>query len=184
VVLTALRELHLYCRGAGLDTARELKLSNLVLAAPDLDLEVVNQRVDAEQLYPVSERMTIYISPDDKALWAATWLFDSVKRLGRLLPTDLTAREREDLRGYRQLQLIDARVRKTDFVGHGYFYRNPSVSSDLILMLRDDLDAGEQNGRPLIDRGDGFWELYDGYPDEQSLLQRLVSGGARDAFDD
>ena len=61
------------------------------------------------------------------------------------------------------LNLIDARV-KTGFIGHGYFHSNPAVSSDLILILRDDLDPGVENGRPLKKQATNFWEIHPGYP--------------------
>ncbi len=43
-------------------------------------------------------------------------------------------------------------------------FRNaPTVSSDLVLMLRDDLDAGE-SGRPLKHVDLNFWSIPPGYP--------------------
>jgi hypothetical protein len=39
----------------------------------------------------------------------------------------------------------------------------PTVSSDLILMLRDDLDPGPP-GRPLEPLGFKFWRVPPGYP--------------------
>lgn len=48
-------------------------------------------------------------------------------------------------------------------IDHAYFRRVPSVSSDLILMLRDDLEAGSP-GHPLEPIGHKFWEIPKGYP--------------------
>ena len=55
---------------------------------------------------------------------------------------------------------------KTNFTRHSYFRTNPAVSSDLILMIRDNRDPGAENGRPLIeiDRGLNYWKIKDGYP--------------------
>ena len=50
-----------------------------------------------------------------------------------------------------------------DGFGHSYFRNAPSVSSDLIIMLRDDLDAGPP-GRPLEHIGAYFWRVPPGYP--------------------
>jgi hypothetical protein len=61
------------------------------------------------------------------------------------------------------MQVIDAHVR-TDFLGHSYFHENPAVSSDLILLLRDNRGPGAENGRPLIRRDNNFWEIDDTYP--------------------
>jgi len=48
-------------------------------------------------------------------------------------------------------------------ITHSYFREVPSVSSDLILMLRDDLDAGTP-GRPLQSIGHKFWKIPKSYP--------------------
>ena len=50
--------------------------------------------------------------------------------------------------------------------GHSYFRDAPTVSSDLVLMIRDDLDAGTP-GRPLKPIGPGFWQVPPGYPAAQ-----------------
>jgi hypothetical protein len=50
-----------------------------------------------------------------------------------------------------------------DSYGHSYFRNAPSVSSDLVLMLRDDLDPGDP-GRPLEHQGLRFWSIPPGYP--------------------
>jgi hypothetical protein len=39
------------------------------------------------------------------------------------------------------------------------------VSSDLILLLRDNRGPGAENGRPLIKRQESFWEIDDMYPE-------------------
>ena len=75
----------------------------------------------------------------------------------------MTAAKLRALRSYPELEMIDVQA-TTGFVGHGYFISNPSVLSDLILLLRDDLAAGQENGRPLERTPGGFWILKDGYP--------------------
>ena len=50
-----------------------------------------------------------------------------------------------------------------DRYDHSYFRDAPSVSSDLVLMLRDDLDPGPP-GRPLESLGRKFWRVPPGYP--------------------
>lgn len=164
VTLTALRELSIESEAAGRGSGTLPKLGNLILAAPDLDFEVTTQRIGAERLFDVADRFTIYLSPEDKAIWLSTWLFDSVRRLGRLLPSDLSPAQKELAPKLTRLQLIESLVRNAGLSGHVYFYKNPAVSSDLMLILRYDRDAGEENGRPLIERGYNFWELHDGYP--------------------
>lgn len=164
VILTALRELHIEISSQGRDTQAVLKLDNLVLAAPDLDLEVGMQRIGAEGVLNIPNRSTVYFSAKDKAIRFSSLVFSSIRRLGILKPSDLSDEQKRDIAMLPQLQLIDARIRLTDFTGHGYFYKNPAVSSDLILILRNDLDPGIQNGRPLEAVSANFWRLDDKYP--------------------
>ena len=58
----------------------------------------------------------------------------------------------------------DEVVVQLDRYRHAYFRYAPTVISDLVLMLRDDLDAGSP-GRPLEHIGLKFWEIPPGYPD-------------------
>lgn len=163
VTTTALRELNIEYKSAGKDTRSELKLGNLVLCAADLDIDVVGQRIGAERLQLVPERVTLYVSQTDRALGAAANLiFKSSDRLGHISPADLTPQQQKSLALFPQLQIIDAKI-KSDFIGHAYFHTNPAVSSDLILVLRDNRGPGAENGRPMTHRDDGFWEIRDDY---------------------
>ena len=171
VALTAVRELYLEQKAGHLDPNRPSKFGNLILAAADLDLQVVGQRVVAEGLLTLSERLTIYISNEDRAISLASWLFDSVRRLGKLRSSDLTAEQKANVVRTHRLHLIDARVGPTDLFGHSYFYQDPAVSSDLILVLRDNRDPGAENGRPLLSEDAGFWQVYEDYPAAPRPLQ-------------
>ncbi len=164
VLLTALRELHIENRLVPDDERLDLKIENVILAAPDIDLEVSSQRLAAEQLGSTAKRITVYLSQDDRAIAFARWLFSSLTRLGGFQWSELTADERQYLRSLTFLTLVDARV-ETDFIGHAYFYSNPAVSSDLILLLRDGLEPGE--GRRSLTQSNpdtNFWEIHAGYP--------------------
>lgn len=162
VTMTAIRELNIRFKALDKDTRKELKLGNVVLAAADLDTEVFGQRLGAERVQLVPERLTFYISQSDKALGAAEWLFDSIRRLGQISAEDIEPSQKKSLALLPEVQFIDARV-KTDYLGHSYFHTNPAVSSDLILLLRDDYSAGAENGRPLIHQEGNFWEIRDDY---------------------
>lgn len=162
VATTAIRELMLGYRAGGKDTGSVLKLGNLVLAAPDLDVEVVEQTLLAEGMIGVPERFTIYNSPGDRALLISTWMMDSVKRLGNLALDTLGLEQPNNLVSVPLLTFIDAEV-ESDITGHAYFWTNPAASSDLILLLRDNRDPGVQNGRPLIRRSNNYWVLRDKY---------------------
>ena len=162
VATSALRELFIEARGAGKDLRSVSKLSNVVLAAADLDMEVVYQRLGAERVGLGIDRITIYVSETDRAIGFSGCLFVSARRIGQMRPEDLTAEQRRDLEVGARTQIIDARV-STGFVGHSYFYNNPAVSADLVLLLRDNLEPGSP-GRPLVKRGENFWEITEGYP--------------------
>lgn len=163
VLMSALRELVIAERAAGRSPRESLKISNVILAAPDMDFEVATQRISAEHLGGSFERFTVYMSENDKAIGIAGWLFASIKRIGQLRFSQLSKRDREAIEKALHLSLIDVRA-NTDWVGHNYFYSNPETCSDLILILRDNLDPGAANGRPLHDMRGNCWELHDGYP--------------------
>jgi esterase/lipase superfamily enzyme len=162
VLTSALRELYIETRAAGHDFRTVYRIKNVVLASADLDLEVVTQRVAAEYVGLGVERTTVYASPVDKALGFSSLLFMSLRRMGQVGPEDLTDAERQHLERVARTQIIDARV-PTGFIGHAYFYRHPAVSSDLVLLLRYQLEPGSP-GRPLHKRGANFWQITPDYP--------------------
>jgi esterase/lipase superfamily enzyme len=163
VTTTALRELNIEYKSAGKVTRDELKLGNLVLCAADLDLDVVGQRIGAERVHLIPERLTVYTSQTDRALGAAAkFVFKGGDRLGTMNAADLTPQQKKSLAMFPQLQIIDAHI-KSDMIGHAYFHTNPAVSSDLILVLRDNAGPGTEHGRPMTHREDGFWEIRDDY---------------------
>jgi esterase/lipase superfamily enzyme len=164
VAMSALRELHIGARSAGLDTRARYKIGTVILAAADLDLEVAGTRIVAEGLHHVPERLTIYLSEDDRAIGIASWLFASVRRLGQLTVGDLSEAQRERMQEFPEINFIEVDLR-TDWLGHGYFISNPSVLSDLILVLRDGRLPGPEHGRPLRHIEGQFWGLDRGYPD-------------------
>ncbi len=166
VTTTALRELFLEARAAGNDPRKEFKIENLVLAAPDMDFDVVTQRVTAEKVQKDIGRITVYVSEYDRALGMSDWFFMGIRRLGQLRHTDLTDQMRKNMNTTENVDVINVTA-KTDFIGHAYFHTNPYVSADLVLVLRDDLDAGASNGRPLKELAPHFWELATGYPERK-----------------
>ena len=163
VAMSALRELHIGATAAGLSTRERFKIGTVVLAAADLDVDVVRTRVGADHLHLVPERLVMYLSEDDRAIGIATWLFASVRRLGQLTMGDMSERGRENLTLFPEIQFVEVEV-TTDWLGHGYFISNPAVLSDLILVLRDNRLPGAEHGRPLRGGGDEFWLLDRNYP--------------------
>jgi len=169
VAVTALRELLIEERGAGRIAEDTFKIANLVLVAPDLDVDVVKQRFIGERMHNVADFLTIYVSHDDHAIGIAEWFAKSTRRLGRVQPEDIGETLRKRLETVGDVALIDVRVR-SDKHGHSYFYRNPAVSSDLLLMVRYGALAGSPQ-RPLTQSFPGYWVLddpaYPGFDGEQ-----------------
>ncbi len=162
VTLTALRELFLPMKECGIGY-EQLKLQNLILAAADLDLQVAQQRVISEEMFRLPKRFTIYSNTQDKAIGLSEWLFSSIERLGQFIADNLTEQQKQFTREVSTIHLVRSNIDQ-GFLGHGYFHDNPSVCSDLILILRDDVDPGAEHGRPLKKVADGYWELNEGYP--------------------
>jgi len=153
---------------------REFHIGNVVLVAPDLDGDVALTKIfkvfsdpdlpfggkaDPGAVIPPSPglRVTLYVSPDDKALATASWLSGSIARLGRIVATAFSADQIEAIALLRAVDIIQVRG-TTDFFGHRYFISNPQVSGDLIAMLRYGLRPDEP-GSPLEHIAGPFWQV-------------------------
>ena len=153
---------------------REFHIGNVVLVAPDLDGDVALTKIfkvfsdpdlpfggkaDPGAVIPPSPglRVTFYVSPDDKALETASWLFGSIARLGRVDATAFSADQIEAIALLRAVDIIEVHG-TTDFFGHSYFLSNPKVSADIIAMLRYGLRPNEP-GRPLEQIAGSFWQV-------------------------
>ncbi len=150
-----------------------LKVRNIVLFASDIDLDVAGTKIfdvfsDPDAPYgakknpnaPIKQgsfHMTIYSSPVDQALGAASSIFGSRLRLGQL---DLSGPEAKALRAdpghIADLIEVDE---NTGAFGHGYFLSNPAVRSDLVALIRYGLRPGDP-GRPMVEiRAPSFWRI-------------------------
>ena len=171
VAMTALREIIVAARNRGDDPQVVLKIGNVIMAAPDVDLDVAGQRFAAEQLYDGFELLTMYVSKTDRAIGMAEWLFASPRRIGKIELKELNAGEMARTRLMPNADIVDARVR-TDYTGHGYFLSNPAVFSDVILVLRYDRTPGAEHGRPLTEVFPGYYILDDRYPQHAAPLPK------------
>jgi esterase/lipase superfamily enzyme len=150
------------------------KLGNIVLLAPDLDIDVAPAKIfgvlsDPDLPYGAAPNprvvipplrgfhLTVYVSPDDKALAMSSWIFGSLARLGRIEASMATP---EQIKLVNELGFFDViQIRgTTDFFGHGYFRSNPKASADLIAMIRYGLQPNEP-GRPLEEVKRPFWRV-------------------------
>jgi esterase/lipase superfamily enzyme len=164
VIMTALRELWLETRSTAKDPQEKFKIGNVVLIAPDLDFEVTMQRLVAESVGSIFERLTIYSNINDNAIGAAKILFSSWLRIGAMQHDILTDQQRKIMTEMANLDIVSYEGHSGGSFGHSYFMSNPAVSSDILALLRYGWAPGKNNGRPLEHLGGNFWRIDDAYP--------------------
>lgn len=167
VITAALRELSIETRAQGLDPHSSLKLGTVVLAAPDLDMDVVSQRFTAELGWSLPDRLVIYVNRNDSELGLAAWLFQGL-RVGELEASSLSEDQIARLSHASKIQIISVEVPLKSEDSHEYFRADPAVSSDLILVLRTPSAPGAR--KELVQGKGGFWEIHEGYPRAVNLL--------------
>lgn len=160
VITTALRELIIENRASGGNPRKDLRIQNLVLAAPDLDFGIIKQRLMAEQFGAAFGQITIYTSQKDSALGLSEWLTNTLS-FGRLRENDINLNERNIFNAVGNVSLIKTPESKS-FIGHDYFHSNPAVSSDLINLIWHSASPGSKE-RPLKRIENNFWLLDSDY---------------------
>jgi esterase/lipase superfamily enzyme len=179
LTLRAVRELAMEAISAGKEPATLYGIDNLVLLSPDIDVDIAAQSItsylsdpDLVTLWPegrlpriLKGRLTIYSSPEDRALLVSKILFRSRERVGQLRPEDVSDRMQRHFEITGRSDLISYQGERTDFFGHSYFTTNPQVSSDLIQLIRYGKQLGEP-GRELIKTGRVTWR-FPGERDDQ-----------------
>jgi esterase/lipase superfamily enzyme len=161
VITTALRELIIESRAAGNKPRQEYRIKNLILAAPDLDLGVMSQRLIAEKFGAAIKQITIYTAQTDTALNISEFIMTGL-RLGRLKSNDFSETEVKifsTIKNVNFINVLDVR----SFVSHAYYLNSPSASSDLIRVLRRGSKPGSAD-RPLKHKQNNFWEIPKNYP--------------------
>jgi esterase/lipase superfamily enzyme len=165
VAVSAFRELVIWARGAGISPRERFKIKNFVMAAPDIDVQVLSQRIGAERLALAVDQATLYSSPNDEAIGIAEMLFASPRgRLGTLSISELTEEEIQRMKANAaRVTVINFEGKHSTGYGHDYFRTNAAVSSDLVLNIRYGFKPGEA-GRPLEHIGLNFWRVPEDYP--------------------
>ena len=171
---SALAALSVEAYGLRSSPAREFRIGNVVLVAPDLDGDVAVTKIfkvfsdpdlpfgdepDPGIVIPPSPglKLTLYVSRHDKALATSRWLFGSIARLGLIDATMFTPDQIELIGSLDAVDIIEVRG-ATDFFGHSYFVSNPNVSGDIVAMLRYGLRPNDP-GRPLEQVAGTFWRV-------------------------
>ena len=172
VLASAFQQLSAEAYVSRFSITENLKVRNIVLFAPDIDIDVAATKIfdvfsDPDAPYGANKapnaairqgsfHLTIYSSPGDQALSLSSSIFGSRLRLGQL---DLSGQEAKALRADpgHLVDLIEV-DENTGAFGHGYFLSNPAVGSDLVALIRDRLKPGDP-GRPLVEIHKPFWRI-------------------------
>ena len=157
VTTTALRELIIETRAAGINPREKFKIENLVLAAPDLDYGVVTQRLIAERIGPAFGRITVYTNAKDRALGLSKFLQGGL-RFGQLTSGQERPQEIEIFKNIKNVSFINVSGAKQGFFNHAYFTQDPATFSDIITLIKDPTDPGTEK-RPLEKLESNFWKM-------------------------
>jgi len=146
VVLEALFQLALMGHEKGREYFRDsFRIGNVILVGSDFDQGLFGSFVH-EGILNVPERLAVYLSEADKALWVSRFFFRH-QRLGQMWKNrEVPPGVANVLRKNENLVLIDVTGAEgaTGGNGHAYFRRSPWVSSDILVTLYFDLSPGER----------------------------------------
>jgi esterase/lipase superfamily enzyme len=123
---------------AGEVQTKPCRMRHVVLTAPDIDADTFRDL--AEAVKSVADRVTVYISPVDKAL-VISKRFHGNPRLG------------ETVLVIPGIDTIDASRVDTSFIGHSYYAENRSVLSDIFWLLKDGKPPRERFGMRMVHQG-------------------------------
>lgn len=121
------------------------KLGEVMLAAPDIDLNVFRQQV--ARLDP--KHVSIFVANDDRALSLSSRIAGDRQRLGALDPANPKDKEELDRLG---VSVHDISGLSSDFVGHGAFAEAPTIVRQIGAQLTAPRQA-EANAHAVIDAG-------------------------------
>jgi esterase/lipase superfamily enzyme len=148
VLSQALYQLRLAHYGVPAESlADELKIGQVILAAPDIDYtEFRNMMLD--HLLDVADHFTIYVNADDNVLRYSSVFTTGEPRLGR--PQDAVSDVEKVLyKNSEKLTFVDPSngeevLGESDSRGHSYWFENTWVSSDVMIALSTDLTPQER----------------------------------------
>jgi len=172
LLMRTVRDLFIEAIAAGKEPIKALRIDNLVLFSPDIDIDVAKKDItygisDPDMFTAWSHerlprslggRLTIYSSPQDQALLVSRILFRSRSRAGNMRVEDVPMDLQRYLAPLDKVDIIVYEGQRTDARGHFYFTTNPRVSSDVIQLLRYGKKASDP-GRELIKAAPIVWKF-------------------------
>ena len=146
---------------------RRYRLGNVIFAASDVDLKTF-AREHVPPALDLAQQLIVYFSQVDRALGFST-LIAGASRLGRPDIADLSPKDIERLAADPRFQAVDVTgVRGAHEMGgmkgHGYWYANDWISTDVTLSLRYPIPPASRclENRPA---GTRIWHIPDNYLD-------------------
>ncbi|PPD14324.1 MAG: esterase [Methylobacterium sp.] len=127
------------------------KLRNVMLAAPDVDVDVAMAQGRVIRQARHRPQVTLFVSTDDKALSAARWLWGSRDRLGAINPSMEPYRTNLENSGVSVIDLSE--IRTVDTYNHGKFAASPAIVQLIGQRLASgqDLETQRAGSNPLTD---------------------------------
>ncbi|OLP62303.1 esterase [Xaviernesmea oryzae] len=111
------------------------KITNVILASPDIDVDVFKKQWDA--MGPHKPKFTLFVSRDDRALALSRRIAGNVERLGQIDPLQEPYRSGLEQAGITVLDLTA--LKGGDPLNHGKFAESPEV----VKLLGNRLIAGQ-----------------------------------------
>ena len=125
------------------------RLTEVILAAPDIDAEVFKRDI-APKLASTASPITLYASSKDLALIASKEMH-GYPRAGD---------SGQGLVLVSGINTIDATAVDTGLLGHSYFAEDKSVISDMYYLIHDKLNPDQRFGLRRVDSSTGrYWEF-------------------------
>jgi|GEM_PF-6974319 len=129
---------------------KDFLFNQVILAAPDIDAEVFIKRI-APKIVESSERVTLYASAVDIALWFSAGIHGKIQRAGKVTSEIAVADG---------LDTIDASLETTDLMGHGYFAETKALIDDIFHLIRFNHSPAERNLRKREAGSHIYWEFW------------------------
>lgn len=170
-----------YAQDGADELARRLRIGNVTFAASDIDLKHF-ARAHLEPILELSTKTIVYVSRNDMALNVSS-ILSGVSRLGAPKGDEIDPKEAIRLRNLPQIDRLEfvnvTRVPGAQemggMAGHGYWYGNDWVSTDILIAMRYQLPA-ERRGLVPHPRYTA-WEFPVDYPDRLgAAIRRLLPG--------
>ncbi|SMC53981.1 alpha/beta hydrolase [Pedobacter nyackensis] len=129
---------------------KDFLFNQIILAAPDIDAEVFVKQI-APKLVQSSERVTMYASGGDIALWFSAGIHGKILRAGKVT---------QEIAIADGIDTVDASKETTDLLGHGYFAHNSALIDDIFQLTRHGLSPADRNLRKKESGEHTYWEFW------------------------